>query len=331
MAATVRNAPSRTPPLRVIPCGRFRLTLRGGPLVMGIVNVTPDSFSDGGRFVGPAEAVRHAQRLVDEGADLIDVGGESTRPGAAPVEVEEEARRVVPVIRALAKRLAVPVSVDTSKAAVAQRAIDAGASLVNDVTALRGDPQMAQIVAKARVSVILMHRRGTPQTMQQAPRYQDVVGEVQRFLAQASRRAQGAGIRSDRILLDPGLGFGKTVRHNLLLLRHLDALAALGQPVVIGPSRKSFIGRVVAPPARRDTSSPERTLPARSLDAEVSQRLNGTLACVAYAMRQGAAMVRVHDVKATVQFIRMWNAIEDASPHLFVGRRPAQHVVTPGR
>lgn len=260
---------------------------------MGIVNVTPDSFSDGGRFVGPAEAVRHAQRLVDEGADLIDVGGESTRPGAAPVEVEEETRRVVPVIRALAKRLAVPVSIDTSKAAVAQRAIDAGASLVNDVTALRGDPQMAQIVAKARVSVILMHRRGTPQTMQQAPRYQDVVGEVRKFLAQASRRAQGAGIRSDRILLDPGLGFGKTVRHNLLLLRHLDALVALGQPVVVGPSRKSFIGRV--------------------LNAEILDRLEGTLACVAYAMRQGAAMVRVHDVKPAVDLIRMWNAIEDAA------------------
>ncbi len=259
---------------------------------MGIVNVTPDSFSDGGRFAGPAEAVRHAQRLVDEGADLIDVGGESTRPGAAPVEVEEETRRVVPVIRALAKRLAVPVSIDTSKAAVAQRAIDAGASLVNDVTALRGDPQMAQIVAKARVSVILMHRRGTPQTMQQAPRYQDVVGEVRKFLAQASRRAQGAGIRSDRILLDPGLGFGKTVRHNLLLLRHLDALVALGQPVVVGPSRKSFIGRV--------------------LNAEILDRLEGTLACVAYAMRQGAAMVRVHDVKPAVDLIRMWNAIQSA-------------------
>ena len=259
---------------------------------MGIVNVTPDSFSDGGRFAGPAEAVRHAQRLVDEGADLIDVGGESTRPGAAPVEVEEEARRVVPVIRALARRLAVPVSIDTSKAAVAQRAIDAGASLVNDVTALRGDPQMAQIVAKARVSVILMHRRGTPQTMQQAPRYQDVVGEVRKFLAQASRRAQGAGIRSDRILLDPGLGFGKTVRHNLLLLRHLDALVALGQPVVVGPSRKSFIGRV--------------------LNAEILDRLEGTLACVAYAMRQGAAMVRVHDVKPAVDLIRMWNAIQSA-------------------
>ena len=259
---------------------------------MGILNVTPDSFSDGGRFAGPADAVRHAQRLVDEGADLIDVGGESTRPGAAPVPAAEEARRVVPVIRALAKRLAVPVSVDTSKAEVARRAIDAGASLVNDVTAL-GDPQMPEVVAKARVSVILMHRRGTPQTMQRAPRYQDVVGEVREFLAQASRRAEAAGIRSDRILLDPGLGFGKTVRHNLLLLRHLDALGALGKPVVVGPSRKSFIGRV--------------------LNAEILDRLEGTLACVAYAMRQGAAMVRVHDVKPTVEFIRMWSAIEDAA------------------
>ncbi len=260
---------------------------------MGILNITPDSFSDGGLFLNPDQAIRQARRMVEDGAGAIDVGGESTRPGSAPVPLEEELRRVIPVVRALTTRFKIPISIDTSKAEVARQALAAGASIVNDVTALRADAQMGRVIAQARAAVILMHMRGTPQTMQRAPRYHDLIEDVRAFLAEAIRRAQTAGIQPNRIWIDPGLGFGKTVRHNLLLLRHLDALVALGNPVVIGPSRKSFIGRVLV--------------------AEVSQRLNGTLACVAYAMRQGAAMVRVHDVKPTVEFIRMWNAIEDAS------------------
>lgn len=283
------------------PCGRRRVNFHTRPLVMGILNVTPDSFSDGGRSLHADAAVRRAGQLAAEGADLIDVGGESTRPGSQPVPVEEELRRVVPVIRMLAGRVRVPVSVDTSKAEVASQALDAGASMVNDVTALRGDPRMASVIARARVPVILMHMRGTPRTMQRAPRYHDVVADVNAFLVDAMHRAEAAGIARERILLDPGLGFGKTVAHNLLLLRHLDELVALGRPVVVGPSRKSFIGRVlVAPPARR--------VPARS-----DERLSGTLACVAMAAEQGAHVVRVHDVKATVQFLTMWRAIHDAA------------------
>lgn len=301
------------PRVRTIPCGgRSRVTFQRRPLVMGILNVTPDSFSDGGIFLDPEAAIRHAEQMARDGADVIDVGGESTRPGAMPVSVEEELRRVLPVIRVLAKRLSVPLSIDTSKAEVARRAIDAGAALVNDVTALRGDPDMGAVIARARVPVILMHMRGNPRTMQQAPRYRDVVHDVKTFLSEAIRRAEVSGIQPDRILIDPGLGFGKTVTHNLLLLRHLDALIALGKPVVIGPSRKSFIGRVlVAPPARRDTSSPAWTVPARS-DAIVAERLSGTLACVAYAMTHQVQMVRVHDVKPTVQLVTMWGAITDA-------------------
>jgi dihydropteroate synthase len=259
---------------------------------MGVLNVTPDSFSDGGRFRSPAAAIRHAEQMAAEGADLIDVGGESTRPGSEPVPLEEELNRVMPVIRALAKRLRAPISIDTSKAEVARRAIEAGASMVNDVTALRGDPAMPAVVARAGASVVLMHMRGTPATMQRRPRYRDVVAEVKAFLAEAIGRAERAGIAPERILIDPGLGFGKTLAHNLRLLQHLDELVALGRPVVIGPSRKSFIGRI--------------------LDVETDDRLAGTLACVAYAMRQGAQVVRVHDVKPAVQVMTMWQAIERA-------------------
>jgi len=297
-------------------------TVQRRPLVMGVLNVTPDSFSDGGRYLRPDAAIRRAEQLAAEGADLIDIGGESTRPGSQPVPLEEELRRVVPVIRTLAGRVRVPISIDTSKAEVARQAVEHGAAMVNDVTALHGDPRMAEVVARAKVPVILMHMRGTPRTMQRAPRYRDVVAEVRTFLADARRRAEHAGIPRERILLDPGLGFGKTVAHNLLLLRHLDELVALGQPVVIGPSRKSFIGRtleaeVVAPPARRDTSSPAWSVPARS-----DERLAGTLACVAAAARQGVHIVRVHDVKAAVQFLTMWSAIHDETRR---EHRPRRH------
>ena len=263
------------------------------PAVMGILNVTPDSFSDGGRYVSAANAVHRALQLVEAGADVIDIGGESTRPGSAPVSLREELRRVIPVIRQLRRRTRVPISIDTSKAEVARQALAAGASIVNDITALRGDPAMADVVSRARVPVILMHMRGTPRTMQRAPRYRDVVAEVSAWLRDAVRRARAAGIARSRIWIDPGLGFGKTARHNLLLMRHLKALKRLGQPIVLGPSRKSFIGRATGAP--------------------VAERLPGTLTCLAQAAIHGIDMVRVHDVAETVQFLTMWSAIAHAA------------------
>ena len=268
---------------------------------MGILNATPDSFSDGGLFLRPDAAARHAERMVEDGADLIDVGGESTRPGSRPVPLAEELHRVIPVIERLAARVRVPISVDTSKAEVARLAIDAGASMVNDVTALRGDARMAGVVARAGVPVILMHMRGTPQAMQRRPRYRDVVEDVATFLEGAARRAQAAGIARERLLLDPGIGFGKALAHNLSLLRRLDRFVAMGYPVVIGPSRKSFIGQILGAP-------PE-------------ERLAGTLACIAFAAARGAAMVRVHDVKQVRQFLTIWQALDETGRQ----HRPRRH------
>ena len=266
--------------------------IRRRPLVMAVLNATPDSFSDGGKWFRARDAVRRAREMTAAGADLVDIGGESTRPGAAPVSLAEELRRVVPVIERLASSVRIPISVDTSKAEVAARAIAAGASIVNDVTALHGDPQMASMVADSRAAVILMHMRGSPDTMQRSPRYRDVASEVERFLLDATATAQRSGIERSRILIDPGLGFGKTVTHNLQLMHALPRLASLGFPVVIGPSRKSFIGRV--------------------LNAEISDRLYGTLACVAQAFYGGAHLVRVHDVKPAADLLRMLEAIEKA-------------------
>ena len=262
------------------------------PLAMGILNVTPDSFSDGGKFSDAQAAVRHAIEMVQAGADVIDVGGESTRPGAAAVALDEELARTIPVIARLAAAVHVPLSIDTSKAEVARQALRAGASIVNDVTALRGDAAMASVAAVAGAQVILMHMRGSPRTMQKSPRYSDVVRDVAAFLRDAARRAMNAGIVRDRIWLDPGIGFGKTVTHNLLLLRRLKRIRALGFPVVVGASRKSFIGK--------------------SLKVAPDERLIGSLACVAAAQANGAAMVRVHDVAQTRQLIDMLKFIEDA-------------------
>jgi dihydropteroate synthase len=246
------------------------------PLLMGIINVTPDSFSDGGRFYDPQRAVEHAIRLVGEGADLLDIGAESTRPGAQPVDEEEERRRLIPVVAAVAKAVSVPVSVDTSKAEVAKAAIDAGAVMVNDVTALRGDSAMVEIVAKAGAGLALMHMQGSPQTMQHAPQYDDVIGEVARFLAARARFAIERGVARNRIVLDPGIGFGKTLTHNLDLLANLHVLKELGYPLLVGPSRKGFIGQ----------------LTRQSVEA----RGWGTAAVVALAVEQGANILRVHDV-----------------------------------
>jgi dihydropteroate synthase len=252
---------------------RFRLER---PLLMGIVNVTPDSFFDGGRFCDPQRAVAHALRLVEEGADLLDIGAESTRPGALPVDEQEERRRLVPVVAAVAKAVSVPISVDTSKAEVAKAAIDAGAIMVNDVTALRGDSAMVGVVAQAGVALVLMHMQGTPDIMQHAPRYDDVVGEVAQFLAERVRYAIDQGVARDRIVVDPGIGFGKTLGHNLDLLANLHVFAELGYPLLVGPSRKGFIGQLT--------------------DQSVEARGWGTAGVVALAVEQGANILRVHDV-----------------------------------
>ncbi|MGH2718706.1 MAG: dihydropteroate synthase [Actinomycetota bacterium] len=261
-------------------------------LVMGILNVTPDSFSDGGRYLDPAEAVRHARQLVEDGGDIVDIGGESTRPGAQPVDEGEEMRRVIPVVEALVAEVPVPISIDTTKSAVAEAALTAGAVIVNDVSALRADPAMARVVARAGAGVVLMHMLGEPRTMQQDPRYGDVVSEVAQTLATWAATAEGAGIGHDQIVVDPGLGFGKSYDHNLALLARLDALQGLGYPVLVGPSRKNAI--------------------AAGMRLPVGERLELTAAAVAWAVARGAAIVRVHDVKEMVRVARMTEAIRDA-------------------
>ena len=277
-----------------IPCaGRRALCYRGRPLVMGILNITPDSFSDGGRFLDPDSAVRRGLEMAEQGADLLDLGGESTRPGAVRVPAAEELRRVAPVIERLAHAVRVPLSIDTSKADVAAEALAAGASIINDVSALRGDPDMIRVAARWGAAVILMHRQGSPRTMQRRPRYQKVVEDVSSFLIGAAGRAQTAGIPRDRILIDPGLGFGKTAAHNLALLRALNRFVSLGYPVVLGPSRKSFIGK--------------------SVGGEAHERLGGTLAAVSMARTSGVHLVRVHDVQPTVQFLSMLDLLEAPS------------------
>jgi dihydropteroate synthase len=270
------------------------LTIGRRPLIMGIVNVTPDSFSDGGRHAETDAAVAHGLKHIEEGADLLDIGGESTRPGSAPVSLEEELRRVVPVVTALASQSRVPLSVDTSKADVARACLAAGATIVNDVTSLTGDAAMPAAVAQARAGVILMHMQGTPQTMQLSPSYQDVVAEVAAFLQQRLQAASDLGIAADRVVLDPGIGFGKTGRHNLQLLAHLDRLRQLGRPICLGVSRKGFIGKL--------------------LGREVWDRVVGSLAALGQALSQEAIqIVRVHDVKETRDFVEMWDVIEEAT------------------
>jgi len=271
------------------------LSRAGRPLVMGIINVTPDSFSDGGLFERPDAAVRRAACLAADGADLLDVGGESTRPGAGPVAPDEQCRRVVPVIEGV-RRLGIgmPIFVDTRSAAVAAAALDAGATGVNDVSALRDDPAMAKLVADRRAPIVLMHMQGTPESMQQRPHYRDVVAEVAAFLRERIEYAVAKGIGRDRIAVDPGIGFGKTTSHNLELLRRIDAFTGLGVPVLVGPSRKRFIGEVlgIERPADRDA---------------------GTLGAVAAAVLGGAEVVRVHEVAAAAQVVRVCAAIRRAT------------------
>ena len=269
-------------------CGGRRLVL-DVPRVMGIVNVTPDSFSDGGDHFDAGAAIAHALRLVDEGADLLDVGGESTRPGADEVPVEEELRRVLPVIEALVARTAVPVSVDTSKPEVMRAAVAAGAGMINDVYALRREGAL-EAAASLGVPVVLMHMLGEPRSMQDAPAYEDVVGDVHRFLAERIFAAQMAGIDRKKIVVDPGFGFGKTREHNLQLLARLERFADLGVPVLAGLSRKRTIG----------------ALTGREVAAE---RVHGSVAAHLVAVQRGAGIVRVHDVAATVDALKVWNAV----------------------
>ena len=252
---------------------------------MGILNVTPDSFSDGGRYLRPEAAVEHGARMIAEGADIVDVGGESTRPGAEPVSAQQELARVRPVIEGLAAaHPGACFSIDTSKASVARAALEAGASLINDVSALRADADMAALVAASGAECCLMHMLGEPRTMQRDPRYTDVVDEVKAFLHERLAFAVGAGVREEQVLLDPGIGFGKTVAHNLELLRRLGELRALGRPLVIGTSRKSFLGRIAA--ASHGLEEP----------VGVQERLPGTLASNVLALERGASVFRVHDV-----------------------------------
>ncbi len=273
----------------ILRCGRFRLTL-DRPLIMGVVNVTPDSFYDGGRHVSTAAAIAHARRLVEEGADLLDLGGESSRPGSEAVSLDQELARVLPVLDGL-RDLEVPISVDTTKPAVMQAAIAGGAAMINDITAL-GAPGALEAVAASEAAVCLMHMRGEPKTMQAEPVYADVVAEVRDFLAARIAACVAAGIARERITIDPGFGFGKSVEHNLTLLRKLGAIVALGVPVLAGWSRKSSLGRITG-------RAPE-------------ERLASSLAAALIAVQHGARIVRVHDVAATRDVLAVHDAVQGA-------------------
>jgi dihydropteroate synthase len=262
-----------------------------GPVVVGILNITPDSFSDGGVFFDPETAARHAVAMLDEGAKILDLGGESTRPGSHPVSQEEEQRRVIPVMeRILAARPKAVISVDTYRADTAEAALEAGARLINDVTALRGDPRMASLVAQAQCPLILMHMQGEPKTMQNEPHYEDVVREVRDFLAQRAEYAVAAGVGPENMIVDPGIGFGKSLEHNLALLHDLDAVVALGFPVLIGASRKRFIGKITGVQAARE-------------------RVFGTVATTVLAYERGASYFRVHDVAANREALAVAEAV----------------------
>ncbi len=271
---------------------RGELTLGERTMVMGVLNVTPDSFSDGGRYLDPKAALAHARRMIDDGADLIDVGGESTRPGAAAVSSDEELARVLPVIRELARTAQVPISVDTRKSEVAAEALRAGAAIVNDVSGLRHDPRLAEVAARAGAGFVIMHMQGTPETMQQSPHYDDLFGEIASYFSEGLERAARHGLSRERIVLDPGIGFGKLLHHNLMLLGTPDAFAHLDRPLMVGPSRKSMFGQL--------------------LGLEPEERLESTLAAVSIAAFLGVSIVRVHDVKEASRAVRVADAIRTA-------------------
>jgi dihydropteroate synthase len=274
---------------RHLAAGEFELPLGGRTLVMGVLNVTPDSFSDGGVYSSVESARARAVEMSGQGADLVDIGGESTRPGAEPVSLEEEAERTIPVIEALEGELGCPISIDTCKAELAEMALEAGASLINDISGLRQDPDMIQLAAQRKVPVIVMHMQGTPRDMQHDPHYEDVVGDIARFLRERCGAAIEGGIEPENILVDPGIGFGKTVEDNLEIMRRLDEFRSLDFPLVLGTSRKSFIGEVTGRPT--------------------GERLMGTAATLAFAISRGVDVVRVHDVEQAALVVRMADAM----------------------
>jgi dihydropteroate synthase len=277
----------------IFQAGSFRFEFPRRALIMGIVNVTPDSFSDGGQFLDPGRAIEHGLQLVSDGADIIDVGGESTRPGAEMISEVEELRRVLPVIEGLAARTKVPISIDSQKVAVARTAIEAGAGIINDIGANRTGAGMWELAAEKSAGYIVMHMQGTPQTMHLAPKYGDVVAEVDAFFGERLRRVEACGVGRGQIVLDPGIGFGKTLRHNLQLLAGLSRFTIHQRPLLLGVSRKSFIGKLVG--------------------GEVHERVPGSIACSVWAVLNGVQLIRTHDVAATVQAVRMIEEIQSVS------------------
>lgn len=259
------------------------------PTIMGILNVTPDSFSDGGCYFNLEDAVKHALKMEEDGADIIDVGGESSRPGSDPVSVKEEIKRVLPVIEQIRKRSEIPISIDTTKTGVARTAIEAGANMVNDISAGRFDDEILPLVAKKDLPICLMHMKGNPKTMQDNPQYTDVTTEIKDFLAGAISKAEDIGVKSDKIIVDPGIGFGKSYKDNITILKNLAKLKELNRPILIGTSKKSFIEKVLGLP--------------------VDERLEATLATISFAYRNGASIFRVHDVKGTKRYLSMWEQL----------------------
>ena len=286
--------PENTHRPRIIETRHGPISAGGKTIIMGILNITPDSFYDGGKRFDTEKAVADGVEMVRAGADVLDIGGESTRPGAEPVALDQELSRVLPVIRGLRQSVSVPISIDTYKASVAQAALTDGADIVNDISALRFDPQMARLVADEGVPVVLMHMQGVPRTMQVEPRYGDVVREVMEFLAERVVFAVKAGIAKEKIIVDPGIGFGKTLQHNLALLRALPSFASIGQPLLVGASRKGFIGRL--------------------LNADPEDRLEGSIAAAVVAALGGADIIRVHDVSETARALRLVDAIRFGIP-----------------
>lgn len=279
---------------------RYKLDLGPKTCIMGILNATPDSFSDGGRFYTFETAVRQGLKLVKDGAHILDIGGESSRPFAAPVSEQEELDRVIPVINALVKQISIPISIDTVKSGVAKQALDAGASIINDISAFEKDPAMADLAAQRQVPVILMHMKGTPETMQVNPDYDDLMTEITSYLASRADYAVKKGIKKEHIILDPGIGFGKTVEHNLVLINHLEKITALGFPVLVGPSRKTFIQKIL---------SEKEKIP---VGPDHIRTEYGTLAAVAASVLKGAHIVRVHDVEKLTSFSRILDSIRNA-------------------
>jgi len=259
---------------------------------MGILNITPDSFSDGGKFFDKERAVEQAIRMQEEGADIIDIGGESTRPGAEKISVRKEISRVVPVIQALSDKVRVPISIDTYKSAVAEAAVSAGASMINDISGLRFDPRMPRVAARHQIPVVIMHIKGTPKNMQKNPSYQSLIPEIVDYLRKGIEIARDAGIADDKIIIDPGIGFGKTLEHNTEIMKNLNDFSGLEKPILIGPSRKSFIGKILG-------------------DLSVTERVEGTAAAVAICIYNGANIVRVHDVKEMVRVARVADRIRN--------------------